>query len=298
MRTRRLAPLVTLLAATALSPPSLEAQLLDKIKEKAKETAETVDRAREGADRYGSAVVPISTEQEIEIGRGIAATIAGHYGLVRDPGLTRYVNLVGSAVASVEPRPGIAYRFAVLDTDDVNAFAAPGGYVFVTRGALEAMDDEATLAGVLAHEVGHVDARDVVEEIQSKARTALGIEEAAQQVDVTGEEYLRKAVETGASALFLGLSREDELEADRFGVRTAAAAGYDPVGLVRFLEALESRSGESHLSLLEKTHPDPEERLGAARKTVDDLPGEERGGVVAGERFRRTLADGTGSVRR
>lgn len=266
------------LALLAAGPTPARAQILDRILDKAEEVKEV-------ADKVGSAVVPISSEQEIEIGRGIAATIAGHYGLVEVSPLDVYVRLVGSTVASVDPRSDVRYRFAVLDTDEVNAFAAPGGYVFVTRGALAIMEDEAMLAGVLAHEVGHVNHRDVVEEIQSRARTDLGITEAAERVDVTGEEYLQKAVESGASALFMGLSREDELAADAFGVRTAAAAGYDPSGLRRFVEAIAKAPSEKR-SLLTKTHPDADDRIEAMDREIGRIPADGRGAVTASARFR------------
>lgn len=261
-----------------LTAVPVEGQILDRVRDAA-------NQAQRAADRYGAAIVPVSTEQEVTIGRGIAAVVAGRYTVVRDPALTRYVNLVGTVLVSVAPRPGIAYRFAVLDTDEVNAFAAPGGYIFVTRGALALMDDEAMLAGVLAHEIGHVDERHVVEEIQSRARTALGIEEAAERVDVTGEEYLQKAVETGAGALFMGLSRADELAADALGARRAAAAGYDPSGLSRFVEKLEERAGGESVSLLEKTHPDPDDRGDALDEALESGRGDASGGVVAADRF-------------
>jgi predicted Zn-dependent protease len=267
-------------ALVGLFPAHAEAQLLDRLRGAA-------DKAQQVADQYGDAVIPISTEQEVTIGRGIAAVVAGRYQVARDEDLADYVNLVGSTLASVAPRDGVAYRFAVLDTDEVNAFAAPGGYIFVTRGALALMEDEAMLAGVLAHEIGHVDERDVVAEIQSKARTTLGIREAADRVDLAGEEYLRKAVETGTGALFMGLSREDELAADAFAIRRTAAVGYDPAGIRRFVAELESREGDEHVSLLEKTHPDPDERLkeiDAALRSLRRPAGE---GVVAPERFRR-----------
>lgn len=283
------------LLAAALAPREASAQILDRIREKAEKAAEVVTEAQETADRYGAAVIPVSTEQEIEIGRGVAATVAGHYRVLRDPGLTRYVNLVGSAVASVDPRPGIAYRFAVLDTDEVNAFAAPGGYVFVTRGAIALMEDEAELAGVLAHEVGHVDARDVIEEIQDRARTEIGVEEISDRVDLAGEAYLRKAVETGAQALFMGLSREDELEADAFGVRRAAGAGYDPAGLERFVAALAERSGDASVSFLEKTHPDPDDRLERIDAELAGLTG--AADVRAEARFRARAGGGDPGAR-
>jgi predicted Zn-dependent protease len=234
-----------------------------------------------------AAVVPISTEQEIEIGRGVAATIAGHYTLARDSTLTRYVNLVGNAVASADPRPDVVYRFAVLDSDEVNAFAAPGGYVFVTRGALALMDDEAMLAGVLAHEVAHVNRRDVIEEIQDRARTELGIREAAERVDITGEAYLEQAIGLGANALFLGLSREDELEADSIGMRMATDTGYDRAGIERFIEKLEDHSDDASMSLLTKTHPDPDDRLESLSDAMRRIPADRAGHVVAAERFRR-----------
>lgn len=285
---RRSAIALGILATCLLAPAPAGAQILDRILDKA-------EQVKEVADKVGSAVVPISTQQEVEIGRGIAATLAGHYGALQDSLLSRYVNLVGTTVAAVDPRPDIRYRFAVLDTDDVNAFAAPGGYVFVTRGALGIMEDEAMLAGVLAHEVGHVNHRDVVEEIQSRARTELGIEEAAERIDITGEEYLQKAVETGASALFMGLSREDELAADAFGVRTLAAAGYDPSGLRRFVAAIATAPTEER-SLLTKTHPDAEDRIAAIEREIGKLPAGERDGLRASERFQERVAGATGGA--
>jgi predicted Zn-dependent protease len=266
------------------SPPA-GAQIFDRVRERA-------EQALDVAEKVGAAVVPISTEQEIEIGRGVAATVAGHYTLYRDTTLTRYVNLVGNAVAAANPRPDVVYRFAVLDTDEVNAFAAPGGYVFVTRGALALMEDESMLAGVLAHEVTHVNQRDVIEEIQDRARTEIGISEAAERIDITGEEYLQKAIGVGANALFMGLGREDEIEADTIGMRMASDTGYDRAGLERFVELLEEHDDDESLSLLEKTHPDPDDRLDALEDAMKRIPADRAGKVVAAERFRRHLEAG------
>ncbi len=266
-----IATIAALLGVIAAVSPA-EAQLLDRIK-----------KAAGIAQRVAPAVITISTEQEVEIGRGIAATIAGYYGVVQDPELTRYVNLVGLTVASVNPRPDIIYRFAVLDSDDVNALAAPGGYVFVTRGALALMNDEAMLAGVLGHEIGHVNRRHVVKEIQARARTELGLEGIVEQIDVTGEEYLEQTIQLGTTALFMGLSREDELEADGYGVEVAAGAGYDPNGLTRFLAALPNAEAERR-SLLTKTHPDIDDRLDEVEDAIDDLK-TDGGTVTASDRF-------------
>jgi predicted Zn-dependent protease len=271
VRRQLVATIVTSLSVIASASPA-EAQLLDRIKQ-----------AAGIAQRAAPAVITVSTEQEVEIGRGIAATIAGYYGVVQDPELTRYVNLVGLAVASVNPRPDIIYRFAVLDSDDVNALAAPGGYVFVTLGALALMDDEAMLAGVLGHEVGHINRRHVVKEIQARARTELGLEEITEQINLTGEEYLEQTIQLGTTALFMGLSREDELEADAYGVKVAAGAGYDPNGLTRFLAALPNAKAERR-SLLTKTHPDTDDRLAEIDDAIDDLE-TDNATVTANERF-------------
>src|SRR5262245_20903850 len=118
------------------------------------------DRLRRAAGATVAARMPIGVPKEIEIGRGVAATVAGRWRIHPDSALNGDVHLVGQLVAQESPRASeIAFHFAVLDTDEVNAFAAPGGYIFVTRGALAMMESEAELAGVLAHEVAHVDAK-------------------------------------------------------------------------------------------------------------------------------------------
>ncbi len=214
-----------------------------------------LDRLRQIATRV-STFLPISTEKEIDIGRGIAATIAGRYPVSHDPDLTLYVNLVGLTVASQAPRPDITYRFAVLETPLVNAYSAPGGYIFITRGALGLIENEAELAGVLAHEVAHVNRRHVVEQIR-KSDTMRGVRDLA---NIRGA-VLDSVVGTGANVLFTGLSRGDELEADSLGLEYAAAAGYDPGGLADFVARLNRHAGEGPLSEFFATHPKPDERV-------------------------------------
>jgi predicted Zn-dependent protease len=148
----------------------------------------------------------------------------------------------------------------VLDTDQVNAISAPGGYIFVTRGALALMDDEAELAGVLAHEVGHVNEKHVVNEIQKRARTELGAD-VAQAALKTDAAALDAVVGLGTNILFLGLSREDELEADSLGTVYAARAGYDPQGLLHFVQKLQANESKPFLATLKATHPKPKDRI-------------------------------------
>jgi len=237
-----------------------------------------LDRLRQAAN-VARTLLPISTEKEVEIGRGIAATIAGRYPVSSDTALTRYVNLVGLTVASQDPRGDIVYHFAVLETPTVNAYAAPGGYVFVTRGALALMQNEAELAGVLAHEVGHVNRKHVINQIR-KSDT---MREVRDQLDIQGP-VLDRVVGTGANALFMGLSRDDELEADSLGIEYASAAGYDPGGLAAFVGRLNQHAGEGPVSEFFATHPKPDDRV----QRLDGIAQREHlgGGADLRDRFR------------
>ncbi|HEY7530713.1 MAG TPA: M48 family metalloprotease [Gemmatimonadota bacterium] len=276
---RRAAAGAAMLAAWAAAPASAPAQVFDKLLEAGEKAAEVAGKA--------GAVLPIGAEEETAIGRGVAATLAGYYTLDRDSALTAYVNLVGLAVAASDPRPDVRYRFGVLGTDQVNAMATPGGYVFVTRGALALMESEAELAGVLAHEVGHVNEKHVVEEIQDRARTELGTELAGKALNAD-PEALDKVVGLGTNVLFLGLSREDELEADSLGVVYASRAGYDPAGLGAFVRKLEANESRPLLKQLGATHPKPADRL----KLIDRVAGKAAGGPAApvlAERFRASV---------
>ncbi|HEY2806961.1 MAG TPA: M48 family metalloprotease, partial [Gemmatimonadales bacterium] len=191
-------------------------------------------------------------------------------------------NLVGLAVAGVDPREDVVYRFAVLETPDVNAFAAPGGYIFVTRGALDLMESESELAGVLGHEVGHVNRRHVVEQIR-KSDTMRAVHD---QANLNGS-VLDKVVGNGASVLFTGLSRSDELEADSLGFEYAAAAGYDPNGLATFIGRLGSHAGQGPVADVMATHPRPADRLAQLQRIAerDKYPA----GAILADRFRQSI---------
>jgi predicted Zn-dependent protease len=239
-------------------------------------------RAAQSAAAVGRTLLPISTQKELDIGRGVAATVAGRYPVSTDTALTRYVNLVGLTVAGEYPREDIVYRFAVLETPDVNAFAAPGGYIFVTRGAINLMESESELAGVLGHEVGHVNRRHVIEQIR-KSDTMNAVRD---QVNIQGT-VLQQVVGSGTNVLFTGLSRGDELEADSLGFEYAASAGYDPAGLATFVARLNGHAGEGPVADLLATHPRPSDRLAALTRIAqrDHFPA----GAILAERFRANV---------
>jgi predicted Zn-dependent protease len=239
----------------------------------------------EGLARIGQQALPIGPEKEREIGFGIAATVAGRYRLVQNEPLLRYVNLVGQAVAQQSVRAGeVSFRFGVLDTDEVNAWAAPGGYVLLTRGALALMESEAELAGVLAHELAHVDQKHVIEEIR---RSAV-FQQATDEAQLQGA-LLDQISAAGTTLLFTGLSRGDELQADSLGLMYAAAAGYRTDGLLQFLRHLQGAEGTGSAGLREliATHPATADRLLAVERQLA------RSGAVqgadGGARFRGAM---------
>lgn len=221
-----------------------------------------LDKVLDLGKKAAQATSPVPVEQEIAVGRGLAASLLGASRLVNDPVLQQYVNRVGRWLAAQTERADLPWRFGVLDSDSVNAFAAPGGYVFVTRGLVRGLNSESELAGVLAHEIAHVLRRHHIEAIRKQAMTGLAADlvgMAAQQKNVD----LTPFIKTGMQLYARGLDREDEYEADRLGVVIATRAGYEPYGLPRVLIALQAvQPGQADLQLLNSTHPPTAERLG------------------------------------
>lgn len=198
-------------------------------------------------------------KEEIAVGREVAGRMLGAAPLVADPALQAYVNRVGRWVASQTERPDLPWHFGVIDSPAINAFAAPGGYVLITRGLYEILDTEAQLAGVLGHEIGHVVQRHHVTVMQKSAAVSAGAQ-IAQARDRS--VIVSNLIGTGAEVFARGLDKDAEFEADRIGVVLAARAGYSPYGLVDVLHKLSARGAEdASLALLFKTHPHPGERL-------------------------------------
>lgn len=201
-----------------------------------------------------------SQEEEVAIGRQAAGNILGAAPLVKDSMLQRYVNRVGRWVASRSERPDLEWHFGVIESDDLNAFAAPGGYVFVTKGLYRALQSESELAGVLAHEVGHVVKKHHLKILQQSRLVDIGGKLLTTKV---GEnEYVKKLIGNGAEIFARSLDKSAEFEADRIAVVLAARAGYDPFGLPTVLQDLSRvAKDDSRISLLFKTHPHPDDRL-------------------------------------
>jgi len=222
-----------------------------------------LDTARSAQHATGD----IDEKQEIEIGREFGAILLGAAPLVANEAMQRYVQSVGRWVASQTERPDLPWQFGVLDAPQLNAFATPGGFIFVTRGLLERMRSEAELAGVLAHEIAHVLQKHHLKAIQAIAqqKTAAGLLSLVGRDRTAGMRDMLVGI---ASEMYLrGLDRGDELEADRLGVIIAARAGYDPYGLPAILQMLQAiNPGDSSVAFMFKTHPAPTDRLDAMEK--------------------------------
>jgi predicted Zn-dependent protease len=206
-----------------------------------------------------TATAGVDEPEEIAVGREVAGRTLGAAPLVPDPELQAYVNRVGRWIAMQSERPDLPWHFGVLDTASINAFAAPGGYVLITRGLYESLSSESQLAGVLGHEIGHIVQRHHIKVMQQSAAVSAGAR-AVQRGD--RGVLVNNLIGTGAEVMARGLDKSAEFEADRIGVVLAARAGYSPYGLVEVLHILAARSSnDASLALLFKTHPAPGERL-------------------------------------
>lgn len=230
-----------------------------------------IGTAMTAVDATASASRPISEEEEYYVGRAVAAKIVGTYQLSTDAYLTRYVNLIGKTVALNSDKPFTygGYHFAVLDTPEINAFAAPGGTIFITSGMVRTTSNEDELAAVLAHEVAHVSKRDGIAAIKSarwtQALTLIGTT-AAKNYTSSEISQLVSIFEGSIDDVFKtlvvnGYGRSQEYAADEAAVLTLAKCGYDPRALVSFLKRLEQR-GKSSGGGITQTHPGTADRIG------------------------------------
>jgi predicted Zn-dependent protease len=213
----------------------------------------------------------VPQSQEIELGKQSAEEVARTVGLYEDPRLERYVSDLGKRLAGLTERPNLPWTFHVVDDPAVNAFALPGGYVFVTRGILAYLDNEAQLATVMGHECGHVAARHSVNQMskQELAQLGLGI---GMAVSPTVRQLGQLGL-VGLNLLFLKFSRTDENQADQLGLRYALRAGYDVREMPKVFEVLQRVSQTSGARLPEwlATHPSEEHRIESTREQIARL---------------------------
>lgn len=212
----------------------------------------------------------IDDREERQLGETVSANLREKYGVVQSEELTKYVTLVGTALAQASTRPNLNWRFIVLDTDGVNAFAAPGGIVHVTRGLLGLVRNEAELAGALGHEITHITVKHTVRAIEKSKTIQMASDEAGSGT-ARDRFVARLAQEAYNRILNNEFSREDESEADRVGVQLASRLGYAPHGLADVLRKLDARnSGREERNGLFASHPATKERIDRLEKQIKD----------------------------
>ena len=209
-------------------------------------------------------VETIDEPREIEIGRQLAAVLLGSKPLHPDMQLQRYVNQLGRWISLQSERPGLPWTFIVLDDTGYNAFAAPGGYVFVTKGLIDRCADEAELAGILAHEITHVTAKHHLHAMRKTAQSGVFTQLVASQIktNAVGNLVASQFLALGRNLYARGLDQTDEFHSDRNGVALAARAGFDPYGLVAVLQQLRTATPDNLMfTLALATHPPAQARL-------------------------------------
>ncbi len=232
----------------------------------------------------------IPSGQEVEIGAGMAQQVEGTETILPDSVWQAYLNEVGQRIARVCDRQDIEYHFKVIQSDQVNAFAAPGGYIYFYTGLLREMDNEAEMAAVMAHEISHVVARHGIKRLQKALGVAL-----AYELAFGGEgagQALDAAIGLGMGLVFAGYSRSAEREADRFGIHYMAKAGYDPQGALGMFETLAELGNSGAPNVFEQlasSHPETQERIANATAQINEMQPLPAGLTLGESRYQQML---------
>lgn len=242
----------------------------------------------------------IDEEKEIQLGQNVSSVLLGVRPLHSNRSINLYVNQVGNWLALHSSRPDIPWHFGVIDSDSINAFAAPGGYVFITSALLMQLNSEAELAAVLAHEISHVTASHHLDALKGDTyRTALTealfVSADAYQANTNRDQRERKYTQWARQVTHLaqelysnGLDREQELAADEGGIKILARAGYDPYAFLSCLQVIESITpSDASLALFYKTHPTPRERIDNLTNTINAM--ETLDGKLVQQRFQQVM---------
>ena len=231
---------------------------------KIRKAQETKQKVQKIAD------VHISDKEERALGENISTLLIQRFGVHQDKAVTKYVTLVGTVLAQASSRPDLAWEFIVLDTDGVNAYAAPGGLVHITKGALGLLKNEAELAGLLGHEIRHVTGKHTVNAIRNSKGMSLGAEHFAGD-GLTGAGISLLA-NRGYEILFENsFDRGDEMDSDKVGTQLAAKVGYAPDGMIGFLNKISERNkDQKEPNGVFASHPQTKDRISAMEKLIRD----------------------------
>lgn len=214
----------------------------------------------------------IPTSTEVEIGKQVAKDVESEEKVLNNPTVQNYINKVGQKIAKVCDRKDVKYKFKVLDSEEINAFACPGGFIYIYSGLMKQFDNEAQLSAVLAHEVGHVVARHSIKRLQAVYGYTIVMEVALG--DKMGDAA-RQLVDGAAGLILQGYGRENEYEADNMGVLYSKKAGYNPKGMIQVFEKFKKMEGKppNAFEKLLASHPPAKDRIGNANKQIKKIGG-------------------------
>jgi len=220
----------------------------------------------------------ISQQQEVQMGQQYVQQINAQLPIIQDPELNRYINVLGDSIARLTSRKDLDWQFFIVDAQEVNAFAVPGGFVYVNRGLIQRADQMDELAGVLGHEIGHVVRRHTVKQMEKAQGANIGVTLACVLTSICNSQAAGAAINIAGGAVFAKFSRQDEAEADAEGVKNTVRAGISPVGMVtmfrKLLEERKTRPGAVESWFL--THPLEEDRITAVQSMINAIPPNQR----------------------
>lgn len=241
------------------------------------------------------AACAVSQQQEVELGANSAAQVSTQLPLIHDAAIESYVTSLGNQLAKVTDDRNLAWHFTVVDSKEVNAFALPGGWIYVNRGLIERATNMSELAGVMGHEIGHVTKRHSVQQMQQAEGANVGVSLLCTLTKVCESGASQAAINVGGSALFAKFSRTDEAEADAEGVKTTVKAGISPEGIPEMFRILlsERQTNPGALDAFFASHPLEEDRITATEAQIAKYPANQIKGLTKDtpefQSFRRRL---------
>lgn len=255
----------------------------------------TLRSARGASSVLLFAACAVSQQQEVALGASSAAQVSAQLPLIHDAAVTSYIRSLGAQLARVTDDRSLDWTFTVVDSKEVNAFALPGGWVYVNRGLIERATDMSQLAGAMAHEIGHVTRRHSVQQLQQVQQANVGVALLCTLTKVCESGASQAAINVGGTALFAKFSRTDESEADAEAVSTTVKAGISPRGIPTLFRTLlnERQANPGALTAFFATHPLEEDRIRATEALIAKYPAGELSRLTqdskAFQNFRRRL---------
>ena len=215
----------------------------------------------------------VSTQQEVELGTQYMQQINTQLPIVQDPEVNRYINVLGDSIARLTARGDLPWQFFVVNSSEVNAFAVPGGYIYVNRGLIERAKNLSELAGVLGHEIGHVVKRHSIKQMEQQQGAQIGVTLGCVLLNVCNSQIAGTAINVAGGAIFAKFSRDDETQADEVGIDNVVRAGISPKGIPEMFQILldERKADPSAVELWFGTHPTEESRIADTQRIIDKI---------------------------